>query len=68
MDRAKPFDIPKREVWEAYKRVSVRWAARESGGLKSLRRPNEGRCIQRCKFAGNSDPLRGIIASNSDPF
>ena len=21
MDRAKPFDIPKREVWEAYKRV-----------------------------------------------
>ena len=21
-----------------------------------------------CKFAGNSDPLRGIIASNSDPF
>src|SRR5229473_4867501 len=26
---------------------SVRWAARESGGLKSLRRPDEGRCIQR---------------------
>jgi len=21
MDRAKPFEIPKREVWEAYKRV-----------------------------------------------
>jgi uncharacterized protein (DUF2336 family) len=21
-----------------------------------------------CKFAGNSDPLRGIFASNSDPF
>jgi hypothetical protein len=21
VDRAKPFDIPKREVWEAYKRV-----------------------------------------------
>jgi hypothetical protein len=21
LDRAKPFDIPKREVWEAYKRV-----------------------------------------------
>ena len=21
-----------------------------------------------CKFAGNSDPPRGIIASNSDPF
>jgi hypothetical protein len=21
-----------------------------------------------CKFAGNSDPLRGIIAFNSDPF
>ena len=21
MDRAKPFDIPKREVWQAYKRV-----------------------------------------------
>ena len=21
MDRAKPFDIPKREVWEAYKKV-----------------------------------------------
>jgi hypothetical protein len=23
MDRAKPYDIPKREVWEAYKRVRV---------------------------------------------
>jgi hypothetical protein len=23
---------------------------------------------QVCKFAGNSDPLRGIFASNSDPF
>ena len=23
---------------------------------------------QACKFAGNSDPLRGIIAFNSDPF
>ena len=23
MDRAKPFDIPKREVWEAYKRVKA---------------------------------------------
>ena len=21
MDRAKPYDIPKREVWEAYKKV-----------------------------------------------
>jgi len=21
-----------------------------------------------CKFADNSDPLRGIIAANSDPF
>ena len=26
---------------------SVRWAAHELGGLKSLRRPDEGRCIQR---------------------
>jgi hypothetical protein len=26
---------------------SVRWAAHESGGLKSLRRSNEERCIQR---------------------
>jgi hypothetical protein len=24
--------------------------------------------VKLCKFAGNSDPLRGIIASNSDPF
>jgi hypothetical protein len=23
---------------------------------------------EECKFASNSDPLRGIIASNSDPF
>jgi len=23
MDKAKPFDIPKREVWEAYKRVKA---------------------------------------------
>ena len=26
---------------------SVRWAARESGGLKSLRRSDEERCIRR---------------------
>ena len=26
---------------------SVRWAALESGGLKSLQRSDEGRCIQR---------------------
>ena len=26
---------------------SVRWAAHESGGLKSLLRSDEGRCIQR---------------------
>ena len=24
--------------------------------------------LKLCKFAGNNDPLRGIIASNSDPF
>jgi len=29
------------------KKRSVRWAAHESGGLKSLRRSDEGRCIQR---------------------
>ena len=28
-------------------RHSVRWAAHESRGLKSLRRSDEGRCIQR---------------------
>ena len=27
-----------------------------------------GVLVAGCKFAGNSDPLRGIIASNSDPF
>ena len=27
MDRAKPFDIPKREVWEAYKRVKANQGA-----------------------------------------
>ena len=27
MDRAKPFDIPKREVWEAYKRVRANHGA-----------------------------------------
>ena len=27
MDRAKPFDIPKREVWEAYKRVRANQGA-----------------------------------------
>jgi hypothetical protein len=26
------------------------------------------RVLAACKFASNSDPLRGIIASNSDPF
>ena len=28
MDRAKPYDIPKREVWEAYKRVRANQGAR----------------------------------------
>jgi RNA-directed DNA polymerase len=27
MDKAKPFDIPKREVWEAYKRVRANQGA-----------------------------------------
>ena len=27
MDRAKPFDIPKREVWEAYKKVRANQGA-----------------------------------------
>ena len=27
MDRAKPFDIPKREVWEAYKKVKANQGA-----------------------------------------
>ena len=27
MDRAKPFDIPKREVWEAFKRVRANQGA-----------------------------------------
>ena len=27
MDKAKPFDIPKREVWEAFKRVKANWGA-----------------------------------------
>ena len=27
MDRAKPFDIPKREVWEAFKRVKANQGA-----------------------------------------
>ena len=27
MDRAKPYDIPKREVWEAYKRVKANQGA-----------------------------------------
>jgi hypothetical protein len=27
MDRAKPYDIPKREVWEAYKRVRANQGA-----------------------------------------
>jgi RNA-directed DNA polymerase len=27
VDRAKPFDIPKREVWEAYKRVRANQGA-----------------------------------------
>src|ERR1019366_1661891 len=32
---------------------SVRWAAHESGGLKSLRRSDEGRCIQRRGLEGD---------------
>ena len=27
MDRAKPYDIPKREVWEAYKKVKANQGA-----------------------------------------
>ena len=41
--------------------------------LVTLQAVNAGRAVlgvngNDCKFAGNSDPLRGIIASNSDPF
>jgi hypothetical protein len=31
VDKAKPFDIPKREVWEAYKRVKAQGAAGVDG-------------------------------------
>ena len=33
--------------WKSELCRSVRWAAHESGGLKSLQRSDEGRCIQR---------------------
>ena len=33
MDRAKPFDIPKREVWEAYKRVKANQGAAGVGWI-----------------------------------
>jgi hypothetical protein len=37
---------------------SVRWAAHESGGFKSLRRSDEGRCIQR---RGSADTGRNRL-------
>jgi rRNA-processing protein FCF1 len=36
-----------RDCWVIKDGSAVRWAAHESGGLKSLRRSDEGRCIQR---------------------
>ena len=39
-------ESPDAEHWGGPIRI-VRWAAHELGGLKSLRRSDEGRCIQR---------------------
>ena len=37
MDKARPFDIPKREVWEAFKKVSVARFPQLLGSLDVLR-------------------------------
>ena len=53
MDRAKPFDIPKREVWEAYKKVRANQGAAGVDG-QSIYRPGKsaldavGAARQRC--------------------
>ena len=49
-------------LWGGGEVRSVRWAANESGGLKSLRRSDEGRCIHRP--AGS---LAGGQGVRSDP-
>jgi hypothetical protein len=45
----------------------VRWMNKHPDALPKYSRKLLG-FTDNCKFAGNSDPLRGIIASNSDPF
>jgi hypothetical protein len=56
-------DKPIEQIVDAYVRLQ-NWKA-----LEDLRTHRQRLLSDlKCKFAGNSDPLRGIIASNSDPF
>ena len=72
MDEAKPFKIPKREVWEAFKRVKVNGAIRDKGKGDRECDPKLGGSASSKRSASNEPPvlsfiIRGVQAAALSP-
>ena len=61
MDRAKPFDIPKREVWEAYKKVRANQGAAGVDGQSIA--DFEADLANNLYKLWNSDGLRQLLSA-----